>query len=49
LYGWLWQRLPGGTGARVTQITVLVVAAAVLLWFLCYPWLSVHLPFEQGG
>jgi hypothetical protein len=49
VYGWLWQRLPGGTGARLAQLALLITAAAALLWFLAYPWLSVHLPFDQAG
>jgi hypothetical protein len=49
MYGWIWQRLPGGTVARVLQIAVLLLLAAGLLWFAIYPWLSIHLPFDQSG
>jgi hypothetical protein len=49
MYGWIWQRLPGGTVARAAQIAMLVLLAAALLWFVIYPWLSIHLPFDQSG
>jgi hypothetical protein len=49
VYGWIWQRLPGGTGARIAQMTILALGAALLLWFVVYPWASVYLPFDQSG
>jgi hypothetical protein len=49
MYGWIWQRLPGGTGARFAQLALLVLAVAVLLWFVIYPWAALHLPFDQSG
>jgi hypothetical protein len=49
MYGWIWHRLPGGTSARLTQFAVLLIVAGLLLWFVIYPWLSIHLPFDQSG
>jgi hypothetical protein len=49
VYGWIWQRLPGGTAARLLLVAVLILLAAALLWFVIYPWLSIHLPFDQSG
>jgi hypothetical protein len=49
LYSWIWRRLPGGTGARLAQLALLLVAVALLLWFVVYPWASVHLPLGQSG
>jgi hypothetical protein len=49
MYGWIWRRLPGGTGARVMQMTLLAFAAGLLLWFVVYPWASIYLPFDQSG
>jgi hypothetical protein len=49
MYGWIWQRLPGGTGARIMQMTILALGAALLLWFVVYPWASIYLPFDQSG
>lgn len=28
---------------------MLVIIAGLLLWFLVYPWLSIHVPFDQSG
>jgi hypothetical protein len=49
VYGWIWSKLPGGPAARLTQAAVLVIAAGLLLWLVIYPWLSLHLPFDQSG
>jgi hypothetical protein len=49
MYGWIWRRLPGGTGARVMQMTLLALAAGLLLWFVVYPWASIYRPFDQSG
>jgi hypothetical protein len=49
MYGWIWCRLPGGTAARLVQAAILLTAAAVLLWFVIYPWASIYLPFDQSG
>jgi hypothetical protein len=49
VYGWIWRRLPGGPGARLIQLAVLLVAVALLLWLVVYPWASVHLPLGQSG
>jgi hypothetical protein len=49
MYGWIWRRLPGGTGARLAQMTILILAVALLLWFVIYPWAAIHLPVDQSG
>jgi hypothetical protein len=49
MYGWIWQRLPGGTAGRTAQVVVLLVAVGLLLWYLVYPWVSLHLSFLQAG
>jgi hypothetical protein len=49
VHGWIWRRLPGGTGARCVQVAMLVIVAGLLLWFLIYPWLSIRVPFGQSG
>lgn len=49
MYGWLWQRLPGGRGGKVLSMAVIVVAVAVLLWLLVFPWAVIHLPIDQVG
>jgi hypothetical protein len=47
VYGWLWHRLPGGPVARLGQLVLLFVLIALLLWYVVYPWASLHLPFDQ--
>jgi len=49
MYGWIWRRLPGGTGARTLQLLVLAAVIAAALWFVVYPWASIYLPFDQSG
>jgi hypothetical protein len=49
VYRWLWRRLPGGPGARLVQLLVVVAAVGALLWFLVYPWASMHLPVDPTG
>ena len=49
MYGWIWRRLPGRTGARAAQLALLATAVALLLWFVVYPWASIYLPFDQSG
>ncbi|HXW88574.1 MAG TPA: hypothetical protein VEJ42_09955 [Streptosporangiaceae bacterium] len=49
MYGWLWRRLPGGPAARLGQIVLLLIAVGVLLWYVVYPWASLHVPFGQSG
>jgi hypothetical protein len=49
MYGWIWCRLPGGTGTRLVLAALLMITAAFFLWFVVYPWASVHLPVDQPG
>jgi hypothetical protein len=49
VYGWLWRRLPGGPAARLAQLVLLIAAVGLLLWYVVYPWASLHLPFDQSG
>jgi hypothetical protein len=49
MYGWMWDRLPGGTAARAGTMTVIVLAVAAALWFFVFPWASIHLPVDATG
>lgn len=49
MYGWMWHRLPGGTAARAATMAVIVLAAVAALWFLVFPWASIHLPVDTTG
>jgi hypothetical protein len=47
VYGWLWRRLPGGPVARLALLVLLLVVVGLLLWYVAYPWASLHLPVDQ--
>jgi hypothetical protein len=49
MYGWIWDRLPGGTAARAGAMAVMMLAAAAALWFYVFPWASLHLPIDVSG
>jgi hypothetical protein len=49
MYGWIWNRLPGGRAARHVQAAALLAAVVLLLWFVVYPWASIYLPVDQSG
>lgn len=49
MYGWLWRRLPGGTGGKLVSLVLIAVLAAAALWFLAFPWAVVHLPIDRVG
>ena len=44
MYGWIWQRLPGGLALRVLQALILVALVSALLLFVVFPWLEPRLP-----
>jgi hypothetical protein len=46
MYLWIWRHLPGGTGAKAALAAVLVLAVAVLLLFVVFPWAEPRLPFD---
>lgn len=48
MYTWIWQRLPGRRAARTAGLLLLVLAVAVLLWLVVFPWASVHLPIDPA-
>ena len=49
MYGWIWQRLPGGLGVKATSMAVLVLGVMALLWLLVFPWAVLHVPMDQVG
>jgi hypothetical protein len=49
MYGWMWDRLPGGTAARAGTMTLILLAVAAALWFFVFPWASLHLPIDSTG
>jgi hypothetical protein len=49
MYLWIWARLPGGLGAKTTSMALLAIALLALLWFVVFPWATLHLPIDQAG
>lgn len=47
MYGWIWRHLPGGRLAKSASTLVLIVAALALLFFVLFPWVETHLPFQD--
>lgn len=48
MYGRLWRRLPGGPAARLGQLVLLLIVVGALLWYVVYPWVSLHLPGSES-
>jgi len=49
MYEWIWQRLPGGLGSKSATVALIVIAALALLWFVVFPWATLHLPIDRVG
>lgn len=49
MYGWLWRRLPGSACARLATLAVILLIVGLLLWYVVYPWASLHLPLNPTG
>jgi hypothetical protein len=47
MYRWLWQRLPGRATSKAVSAAILAIAAAALLWFIIFPWITPHLPLDH--
>ncbi|MEU7741037.1 hypothetical protein AB0L53_43385 [Nonomuraea sp. NPDC052129] len=47
MYGWLWDRLPGGTGTKLLAATVLVAVAGVVLWYAVFPLLEPAVTLDE--
>jgi hypothetical protein len=47
VYGWIWHKLPGGTGGKCVLSVLLALAAIAILMLIAFPWLETHLPFGE--
>ena len=47
MYLWLWRHLPGGVTGKLVGTVILALAAAALLWFVVFPWLTPQLPLDR--
>jgi hypothetical protein len=48
MYGWIWRRLPLGTPGKIAGSLLLTLAAAALFWYVIFPAVDPHLPFNDG-
>jgi hypothetical protein len=47
MYVWIWRRLPGGIPGKLLGTLALLVGVLALLFYLVFPWLERHLPFND--
>ncbi len=47
MYGWLWRHLPGPWFARLGELLVLLVGILALLFYVVFPAVDPHLPFNE--
>ncbi|MFV0532140.1 MAG: hypothetical protein ACK5MR_00620 [Cumulibacter sp.] len=47
MYSWIWRHLPGGAPLKALQATILFLAVVALLFFVVFPWIEPHLPFND--
>lgn len=47
MYTWIWRRLPGATGLKALQATILFLAVVALLFFVVFPWIEPYLPYNN--
>jgi hypothetical protein len=49
MYGWIWQRLPGGMAGKAACAILIAVAVAATAWFGLFPWLQLHVPVDGSA
>jgi hypothetical protein len=47
MYVWIWRHLPGPLALKLGQVLMLLLAVALLLLFVVFPWIEPHLPINQ--
>lgn len=47
MYGWIWRHLPFGIPGKIIGSVLLTAAAAALLWYVAFPAIDPHLPFND--
>jgi len=47
MYNWIWRHLPGPVAIKLVETLVLFLAIAALLFFVVFPLLESHLPFDH--
>ena len=47
MYVWIWRRLPGGIPGKLLGSLALLVGVLALLFYVGFPWLEKHVPFND--
>lgn len=47
MYGYLWRALPGPRPVKIVLLVALLVAVAVLLMEVVFPWVSSQMPYTD--
>ncbi|MCP2340649.1 hypothetical protein [Actinomadura rupiterrae] len=48
MYALIWRLLPGGWQTKTAIAAGLVLLAAVILWYLVFPWAEPKIQFDHG-
>lgn len=48
MYGWIWNKLPFGIPGKIIGTLLLLAGVAALLWYVVFPAIDPHLPFNNG-
>ena len=48
MYAWIWRRLPGAWHTRLAIAAAVVLALALLLWTVVFPWVEPKVQFDHG-
>lgn len=49
MYGLIWRIMPGPWVSKLIMTIGLIVGVAGLLWFVVFPEISPHMPFNDGA
>lgn len=49
MYGLVWRLLPGPWPSKLIMSLGMIAGAAALLWFVAFPAVSPHMPFNDGA
>lgn len=48
MYAWIWRRLPGAWHTKLAVAAAVVLAFALVLWNVVFPWVEPKVQFDHG-
>ncbi|MFI0369557.1 hypothetical protein ACH35V_16910 [Actinomadura sp. 1N219] len=48
MYAWIWRHLPGEWQTKTATALGLVIAIAVVFWYVVFPWVEPKVQFDHG-